>query len=174
MDGVGTYQTCMDLQKMPHYMLWFGSANNFSGQIGERSLKAIVKDHAARTQQCPATFAEQCAVQEFESNVIKHVMTDLSNQLVVSAHNCTRSAAKSELQGKFTLTISETNNRGIGVSQDKVSWHDKKKDKMRFHVSDLFIFAIRRYSHVRTHFKVYLHKSPGITQKCSWLEFISI
>ena len=48
-------------------------------------------------------------------------MTDLSNQLVVSAHNRTRSAAKSELQGKFTLTISETNNRGIGVSQDKVS-----------------------------------------------------
>jgi hypothetical protein len=23
--------------KMPHYMLRFGSANNFSGQIGERS-----------------------------------------------------------------------------------------------------------------------------------------
>jgi hypothetical protein len=29
--------------KMPHYMLRFGSANNFSGQIGERALKAIVK-----------------------------------------------------------------------------------------------------------------------------------
>jgi len=36
--------------KMPHYMLRFGSANNFSGQVGERALKAIVKDHAARTQ----------------------------------------------------------------------------------------------------------------------------
>jgi hypothetical protein len=36
--------------KMPHYMLRFGSANNFSGQIGECALKAIVKDHAVRTQ----------------------------------------------------------------------------------------------------------------------------
>jgi hypothetical protein len=134
--------------KMPHYMLRFGSANNFSGQIGERTLKAIVKDHAARTQRRPATFAEQCAIREFESNVIKYVMTDLSNQLGVSERNSTTSAAKSELRGKFTLTLSETNNRGIGVSQDLVSWHDIKKDKMRCHVSDLFIFAIRRYSHV--------------------------
>ena len=77
--------------KMPHYMLRFGSANNFSGQIGERALKAIVKDHAARTQRRPATFAEQCAVREYESNVIKYVMTDLSNQLGVSAHNRARS-----------------------------------------------------------------------------------
>ncbi len=53
--------------KMPHYMLRFGSANNFSGQIGERALKAIVKDHAAITQQHPANFAEQCALQEFEA-----------------------------------------------------------------------------------------------------------
>ena len=37
--------------KMPYYMLKFGSANNFSGQIGERALKGIVKDHAERTQQ---------------------------------------------------------------------------------------------------------------------------
>ena len=28
----------------------FGSAGNFSGQIGERALKGIIKDHAARTQ----------------------------------------------------------------------------------------------------------------------------
>ena len=111
-------------------------------------LKGIVKDHAARTQRRPANFAEQCAIREFESNVIKYVMTDLSNQLGVSAHNRARSGIKSELRGKFTLTLSETNNRGIGVSQDLVSWHDLKKERMRFHVSDLFIFAIRRFSHV--------------------------
>ena len=62
--------------KMPHYMLRFGSANNFSCQIGECALKGIVKDHAARTQRRPANFAEQCAIREFESNVIKYVMTD--------------------------------------------------------------------------------------------------
>ncbi len=75
-------------------------------------------------------------------------MTDLSNQLGVSAHNRAISVTKSELRGKFTLTLSETNNRGIGVSQDLVSWHHIKKDKMRCHVSDLFVFAIWRYSHV--------------------------
>jgi len=129
-------------------MLRFGSANNFAGQIAERTLKAIVKDHTARIPRCPATFAEQCAVREYESNVIKYDMADLSNQLGVSVLNRTTSAAKSELQGKFTLTLSETNNRGICVSQDLVSWHDVEKDKMRCHVSDLFIFAIWKYSHV--------------------------
>ena len=34
--------------KMPHNMLKFGSANNFSGNIGERALKGIVKDHAEK------------------------------------------------------------------------------------------------------------------------------
>jgi hypothetical protein len=134
--------------KMPHYMLRFGSANNFSGQIGERALKAIEKNHAARTQRRPANFAEQCAIREYENNVITYVMTDLRNQLGVSAHKRARSVSKCELRGRFTLTLSETNNRGIGVSQDLVSWHNIKKDKIRCHVSDLFIFAIRRYSHV--------------------------
>jgi hypothetical protein len=30
---------------MPHGMLKFGSANNFSGNIGEQALKGIVEDH---------------------------------------------------------------------------------------------------------------------------------
>jgi hypothetical protein len=32
--------------KIPHNMQKFGLANNFSGNIGERALKGIVKDHA--------------------------------------------------------------------------------------------------------------------------------
>jgi hypothetical protein len=36
--------------KMPHNMLTFGSANNFSGNIEERALKGIVKDHAEKAQ----------------------------------------------------------------------------------------------------------------------------
>jgi len=31
-------------------MKQFGSANNFLGQIGERALKSMVKDHAQQTQ----------------------------------------------------------------------------------------------------------------------------
>ena len=74
--------------KMPHYMLRFGSANNFSGQIGERALKTIVKDHAARTQRRPGNFAEQCAICEFENNVFKYVMTDLSSTWCKCAQSC--------------------------------------------------------------------------------------
>jgi hypothetical protein len=36
--------------KMPHNVLKFGSANNFSGNIGGQALKGIVKDHAEKTQ----------------------------------------------------------------------------------------------------------------------------
>jgi hypothetical protein len=50
--------------KMPHNMLKFGSANNFSGNIGEWALRGIVKDHAEKTQTQPDKFAEQCAIHE--------------------------------------------------------------------------------------------------------------
>ncbi len=39
--------------KMPCNILKFGSANNFSGNIGECALKGIVKDHADKTQKRP-------------------------------------------------------------------------------------------------------------------------
>ncbi len=52
--------------KMPHNMLKFGSANNFSGNIEEWALKGIVKDYAEKTQKRPDKFAEQCAIHEYE------------------------------------------------------------------------------------------------------------
>ncbi len=48
--------------KIPHNMLRFGSANKFSGNIGERALKGIVKNHAEKTQRGPDKFAEQCVI----------------------------------------------------------------------------------------------------------------
>jgi hypothetical protein len=38
------------LSKMTHYMKHFGKAKNFSGQVGERILKSIAKDHSTKTQ----------------------------------------------------------------------------------------------------------------------------
>ncbi len=70
--------------KMPHNMLKFGSADNFSGNLGEQALKGIVKDHAEKTQRQPDKFAEQCAIREYESNDFKYVMTDISSQIGVS------------------------------------------------------------------------------------------
>ncbi len=73
--------------KIPHNMLKFGSANIFSGNIGEQALKRIVKDRAEKTQRRPDKFSEQCAIREYESNVIKYVMTDISSQISVSPHS---------------------------------------------------------------------------------------
>jgi hypothetical protein len=53
-----------------------------------------------------------------------------------------------ESRGRYTLHFCKTNNRGLGIGEDKVFWHDSKREKMQFKVSNLFIFAIRRYSHV--------------------------
>ncbi len=50
--------------KIPSNILKFGSAKNFSGNIGERALKAIVEDHADKTQKRPDKIAEQCALHE--------------------------------------------------------------------------------------------------------------
>jgi hypothetical protein len=72
--------------KMPSNILKFGSANNFSGNIGESALKAIVKDHADKTQRRPDKFAEQCAICKDKRNIIKYVMTDMPNS--IGASNC--------------------------------------------------------------------------------------
>ncbi len=72
--------------KMPSNILKFGSANNFPGNIGECALKGTVKDHADKTQRRPDKFSEQCAICEYGRNVIKYVMTDMSNS--IGASNC--------------------------------------------------------------------------------------
>lgn len=135
------------LSRMPHYMMKFGSANNFSGQIGERALKGIVKDHADRTQRRADKFAEQCAIREYECNVIEYVVKDLQQHTLSTNHQVSRIQEKIELRGKFTVHFSKTNSRGIGVEGEKIVWHDSKREKMKITVSDLFLFAIRRFSH---------------------------
>jgi hypothetical protein len=61
--GLGLEPTKMHaFAKMPSNILKFGSANNFSGNIGERVQKGIVKNHADKTQRRPDKFAEQCAI----------------------------------------------------------------------------------------------------------------
>ena len=131
--------------RMPSYILRFGSANNFSGQIGERALKCIVKDHAIRTQRRPDKFAEQCTTREYEQNVVNYVMQDM-NGSTKSASVDTPSATYTT-SGRFTVHLSSTNNRGMGIEDDRVVWHDRKKRSSDTKVSDLLLFAIRQYSY---------------------------
>jgi hypothetical protein len=86
--------------EMTHNMLKFGSANKFSGNIGERALKGIVKDHAEKTQRRPDKFAEQYAIRKYESNVIKCIMTDISSQIGVSSHSSKNNNKMWESRGK--------------------------------------------------------------------------
>ncbi len=129
-------------------MVKFGSANIFSGNIGERALKGIVKDHAEKTQWQPDKFAELCAICKYESNVIKYVMTYISSQIGVSTHSLKTNNEMWESRGRYTIHFCKTNNRGVGIGEDKLFWRDSKREKMQLKVSNLFTFAIRRYSHV--------------------------
>jgi hypothetical protein len=73
--------------KMPHNMLKFRLANNFSGNMGEWALKENFICHAEKTQWRPDKVAEKCAICKYESNAIKYVMTDISSQIGVSTHS---------------------------------------------------------------------------------------
>ncbi len=108
------------LAKMPKNMLKFGSANNFCGQIGERALKSIVKDHAQQTQRRPDSFVQQCVLWEYETNILRYVMSDINGQLGLSHQTISVSTNVVIPKGKFTLHMSTTNKSGVGVSPDEV------------------------------------------------------
>ena len=91
------------LAKIPHNMLKVGSGNKFSGNIGERALKGIVKNHAEKTQRGPDKFAEQCARSKYEINVIKYVMTDISCQIGVSTPSSKTNNEKWGSRGRYTI-----------------------------------------------------------------------
>jgi hypothetical protein len=94
-------------------------------------LKGIVKDHAEKTQRRPDKFAEQCAIRKYESNVVKYVMTDISSQIGVSTHSSKTNNKMWEYRGRYTIHFCKTNNRGLGIGEDKVFWHDSKRDMMQ-------------------------------------------
>jgi hypothetical protein len=97
--------------KMPHIMLKFGSANNFSGNIGEQALKGIVKDRAEKTQRQPDKFAEQYAICKYERNVTKYVKTDISSLIGVSTHSSKNNKEMWKSRGRCTIHFCKTNKR---------------------------------------------------------------
>jgi hypothetical protein len=115
------------LAKMPKNMIKFGSASNFCGQIGERALKSIVKDHAKQTQRRPDLFAQQCALRESETNLLIYVMSDIDGQLGLSPHTISVSTNVVISKGKvYFKHMSTTNKSEVGVKPDEVMWHCTK------------------------------------------------
>jgi hypothetical protein len=64
-------------------------------------------------------------------------MTDMSNSIGASNHPAQRQNEMIAPQGRFTVHFSATNNRGIRREEDKIVWHEKKREKMTFKVADL-------------------------------------
>jgi hypothetical protein len=93
-------------------------------------------------------FVEQCAIREYESNVIKYVMTDILSQIGVSTHSSKNNNEMWESRGRYTIDFCKTNNRGEGIGEDNKFWHDSKREKVQLKVSDLFIFTTRIYSYL--------------------------
>jgi hypothetical protein len=111
-------------------------------------LKGIVKDHAEQTQKRPNKFAEQCAVCEYEQIVLKFVYYDMVHQIGLHTYSSRKTIQRLEVGGQFSLRLSETNTKGVGVSPDIVKWRCNRRQRLKYPVSDLFIYAIRKYSHI--------------------------
>ncbi len=66
---------------------------------------------------------------DYESNVIKYVMTDISSQIGVSTHSSKTNNEMWESSGRYTIHFCKTNKRGVGIGEDKVFWHDSKRER---------------------------------------------
>ena len=62
---------------MLYYMMKFGKAKNFSGQMGERALKKVVKDPAENTKHRANKLDEQCAQRVFETEALEWAYEDI-------------------------------------------------------------------------------------------------
>jgi hypothetical protein len=56
-------------------------------------------------------------------------MTNMSNSIGASKSPAPRKNEMIEPRGRFTVHFSATNNRGIGREEDKIVWHDKKRER---------------------------------------------
>jgi hypothetical protein len=74
-------------------------------------------------------FTEQCAIREHENNIIKYVITDISSYIGVSTHSSKTNNEMWESRGRYTIHFCKTNNRGVRIGEDKVIWHDSKREK---------------------------------------------
>jgi len=115
------------LSKMLHYMKKFGKAKNFSGQVGERVLKSIVKDHSQQTQRRVNVFASQCAQRQFETFVHKFAYNDIAHSF--GANYYRKDNISNELvttRGRHEISFSSCDHRGRG--EVEVKWMDKDRN----------------------------------------------
>ena len=133
------------LAKMLHYMQQFGSANNFSGQIGERALKSMVKDHAQQTQRRVNVFASQCADREYESTVYNHAYNDIKHLLGAEKKNVANFDTISTLYcGQHMVTFS--NGNVSGGDTVSVQWKDKTREEVSMGMNNTFNYSVKSFA----------------------------
>ncbi len=130
------------LSKMLHYMSKFGKAKNFSGQVGERVLKSIVKDHSQQTQRRVTVFASQCAQREFESFVHKYAYNDVAHcfgEHFQRTKNIMQDSTAT--RGQHQISFAACDHRGRG--EVSVTWKDNKR---RVEIHPLVTHTLRTYA----------------------------
>jgi hypothetical protein len=133
------------LSKMVHYMQQFGKAKNFCGQVGERVLKTVVKNHAQQTQRRVNVFASQCADRQFESSVFNYAYESMQQSLTgtfVTA--CNPTLHHVTCKGKHTITFSTCDVHGRGDVD--ITWSDKLRNKTNSTVHDIVQYALKTHA----------------------------
>ncbi len=126
-------------------MQQFGSANNFPGQIGERALKSMVKDHAQQSQRRLNFFASQCADREYESTVITHAYNDIKHLLGAESKNAANVKRISPFYcGQHLVTVATGN--VFGGDSVLVQWKDKTREKVSMAINDTFKYAVKSFA----------------------------
>ena len=133
------------LSKMLHYVQQFGKAKNFCGQVGERVLKTVVKNHAQQTQRRINVFASQCADRQFEASVYKYAYDDISHYVTGKYVKQYPAASEDSIQcrGKYSMLCTKPDKRGRGDVQ--VTWADTAHNG-KVHIHDIVHHALRTHA----------------------------
>ncbi len=78
-------------------------------------------------------------------------MSDIDGQFGLSTKTLSVSNNVVCPKGQFTLNMSTTNKSGVSVLPDEVMWHCAKRERLKYGVSDLLTFALRRHSHINSY-----------------------
>jgi hypothetical protein len=107
-------------------MQQFGKAKNFCGQVGERVLKTVVKNHVQQTQQRVNVFASQCADRQFESAVLNYAYNDIENAMSGNAVTCYNDTLHHvQCKGKHKIVFNKSDAHGRGNTN--VIWADSSQ-----------------------------------------------
>ena len=131
------------MTKMTYYMLKFGKARSFTGQVGERALKSIVKNHAEQTQRRSSSFTEQVAMRRYEAKVLECCYEDIKPTLGIDCVMCEQATDGITCKGRYQMQFHCIDSFCRG---DIMRWHDKRKNRIGINVHNSYNLAIHSFA----------------------------